>query len=137
MYKRGMKILIALCFISLVFMGCHQNKDAVEETKNEIDFTVCHEENFPKELKDLIEKEKEKPFHFSYTTKEYSYIAVGYGEQSMGGYSIQVLSLYETKSQVVIETSLKGPRPSEKKQGVSYPYIVVKIQNPDKPISFR
>lgn len=137
MYKKGIQIFVVLCFISLVMMGCHRNKESGKEKKDEIDFTVCQEENLPKELKELIEKEKEKPFHFSYTTKEYSYIAVGYGQQNMGGYSIQVTSLYETEYQVVIETSLKGPEASEKKQGASYPYIVVKIQNREKAVSFR
>ena len=137
MWNKGVKLLISLCLLSSILIGCQQNQDVVEETKNDVEFTVCHEENLPNELKQLIEKKKEKPFHLSYTTKEYAYIAVGYGEQNMGGYSIQVLSLYETPSQVVIETNLKGPLPSEKKQGISYPYVVVKIQNPDKTISFR
>ena len=137
MYKKGICFLLIFCFIFIYFIGCSQTKNMTEEQKKDIDFTICHEENLPKELKELIEKEKEKPFQLSYTTKEYSYIVVGYGEQTMGGYSIQVTALYETEHQVVIETNLKGPNPSEEKQGVSYPYIVAKIQNPDKTISFR
>ena len=139
--KRGRIQLVIVClFLSgiCLFSGCMPNKEKEEiQEQVTIDFTVCHDENLPKELKQLIEEKKEKPFKLSYQTKEYTYIATGYGQQTMGGYSVQVKALYELENVVVFKTTLKGPNPEEEKEGVSYPYIVVKIQNLDKTISFR
>lgn len=137
MQKKIIHYAMLLCLLPFLLIGCSSGKEQQQEQQYETDFTVCSEENLPKELKQLVNEKKEKPFKLSYSTKEYTYIAVGYGEQTMGGYSIQVKELYETKNMVVVETTLKGPKPSEEKKGVSYPYLVVKMQNSEKPISFR
>ena len=137
--KKRRSIFFCIAFLSLFLLtGCSGTKNvATEEEKITIDFTVCQEENLPKELKQLIEEKKECPFKLSYQTKEYTYIATGYGQQTVGGYSIQVNALYELENFVVFKTILKGPNKEEEKAGISYPYIVVKIQNLDKTISFR
>lgn len=127
---------IMVVFIISSLSAC-DNQKKTEESGKKLDFTVCHDENLPKELKELIEQKKEKPFKLSYSTKEYTYITVGYGQQTMGGYSIQVLDVSVTDQSVIMKTVLKGPKAEEEKKGVSYPYIVVKIQNMDKPVSFR
>ena len=82
--------------------------------------------------------EKRKAFKMTYTTDENLYIAVGYGPQEGGGYSICVNELYLTGNSVVIATELKGPENGEDK-GVesSSPYIVVKTELLDLPVVFQ
>ena len=74
----------------------------------------------------------------TYSTDENLYIAVGYGPQEGGGYSICVNELYLTGNSVVIATELKGPENGEDK-GVesSSPYIVVKTELLDLPVVFQ
>lgn len=67
------------------------------------------------------------------------YIAIGYGEQSGGGYSISVNEFYETEESVIIDTTLIGPGKAENVTNTpTRPYIVVKTQNiADKMIEFK
>lgn len=137
MMKRKRKILcLLLCILLLLVNGCHLEEKTEKFQKN-IDFVICKKENIPNELKKIIDKKLKKPFQLSYKTKEYTYLVIGYGEQSMIGYHIQVRELYEQSNQVVVKANLKSPKVGEGKQGVSYPYFVIKIQNVEKPISFQ
>ena len=116
----------------------HQ-KLAVEKLKTEklrdIDFTVVPEEHVPDELQSIIEDKKQEPFLVSYGDKENLYIAVGYGKQATGGYSIQVEELYETPNAIWIDTEFIGPSKTEDvSQRVSYPYIVVQMEYTDKQV---
>jgi len=114
--------------------GCGIEEDEKEKV-NDIDFTVVPEENIPKELKTLIDNKKKGEFIVSYGDKENLFIAVGYGEQPIGGYSIQVKELYETKNNIFIDTEFIGPSKSEDvSQTLSYPYIVVQMEYIDKQV---
>lgn len=131
-------ICITLCMLSLA--GCSNTKkeEQVITKVKDMDFTVCQEENLPKELKKLIEEKKDKVFKLSYSTKEYMYIAKGYGEQDSGGYSITVSDLYLGEKGVYIKTNLLGPKKEEKIENTkSFPYIVVKTEFYDKPVIFE
>lgn len=127
-------ILLVLQFLCT---SCAMNTEKSKDTGKNIEFVICKKENIPKELKVIIQEKKKKPFQLSYRTKEYTFLAIGYGEQSTRGYSIQVKELYELPKIAVLETRLIRSTLGEKKQGISYPYFVIKIQNVDKPISFR
>ena len=54
-------------------------------------------------LKELEEK-KINPFQMTYMDGEYLYIALGYGEQPTGGFSITIHGLYETGDKLCLET---------------------------------
>ncbi len=124
-----------ILILNLALMtGCGIEEDEKEKV-NDIDFTVVPEENIPKELKTLIDNKKKGEFIVSYGDKENLFIAVGYGEQPIGGYSIQVKELYETKNNIFIDTEFIGPSKSEDvSQTVSYPYIVVQMEYIDKQV---
>lgn len=136
---KGKKRLILLYSVVILLLctSCKIGSEKSKDTGKNIDFTICKKENIPKELKTIIKEKKKKPFQLSYRTKEYTFLVVGYGEQSTRGYSIQVKELYELPKVVVLKTRLISSTSGEKKQGISYPYFVIKIQNVDKPISFR
>ncbi len=124
-----------ILILNLVLMtGCGMEEDEKEKV-NDIEFTVVPEENIPKELKTLIDNKKKAEFIVSYGDKENLFIAVGYGEQPIGGYSIQVKELYETKNNIFIDTEFIGPSKSEDvSQTISYPYIVVQMEYIDKQV---
>ena len=94
------------------------------------------------ELKKIIEEKKEKEFKITYQDGDFLYICVGYGKQETGGYSITVNELYLTANAIYMDTNLIGPEPDKKElyhakeDGVSYPYVVVKMEYMDKSVVF-
>ena len=106
--------------------------------RRDLTITPVSDSGLPQELQTLIKQKTSAPFKMTYTTDENLYIAVGYGPQEGGGYSICVNELYLTGNSVVIATELKGPENGEDK-GVesSSPYIVVKTELLDLPVVFQ
>ena len=144
MVLRKSKALKILGFIAALFSvcaigGCSFGGGEDTGKIRDLEFTVVGEEEQPDALKDVIEEKKTKPFQVSYTLGEDMYIAVGYGEQPTGGYSICVNELYETEDSIVMDTTLNGPQQGEQTiDSLTYPYIVVKTENiEDKNIEFK
>lgn len=135
-----MKKIISISVILILTIsltGCVRTVDKTGKLRD-LDFTVVSEERLPAELKQIIDERKQAAFKVTFTDKEYLYICVGYGEQSTGGYSIVLDELYETQNSIVAETKLLGPK--EKVEGeeiASYPYIVIKLENIEKPVVFE
>lgn len=129
--------LLAICLVSIIFVsGCRAVVDDLKK-ESELEFTVVAEREIPETLRDVILEKKNNPFQISYTNSGELYIAVGYGKQETGGYSITVNGLYETMQSIVIDTTLLGPE-KEEVHNPSYPYIVVKTESiPDKTIEFK
>lgn len=133
------KILLLLVCILLntLLTACSVEEQSDKKVKD-LEFTVVEEADQPDELKQLIEEKKKEMFKFTYSDKQYLYIVVGFGEQPTGGYSIAVEKLYETDNAIYIKTNFMGPSKSEKvAQVITYPYIVVKIENTDKNVVFQ
>ena len=74
----------------------------------------------------------------TYTTKDYTYIVVGYGTQETSGYSIKVNDLYLGKNAIYVDVSLMGPAADETvSETKTMPYIVLKIEKRDETVIFR
>ena len=74
----------------------------------------------------------------SYVCSDQLYIVVCYGAQPTEGYSIEVNELYESSNAIIVETTLIGPsRQEQVVDTVSYPYIVLKLENIDKTVVFN
>lgn len=131
--------LMAALFSVCIIGGCTFGGGEDTGKLRDLEFTVVGEAEQPDALKDVIEEKKAKPFQVSYTLGEDMYIAVGYGEQATGGYSICVNELYETEDSIVLDTTLTGPEQGEQTVDTpTYPYIVVKTENiEDKNIKFE
>lgn len=130
------KIAIVL-LVTMSICGC-ATEDNTEAKLRDLAFTVVAEEEQPEALVEVIEQKKTSPFQISYTLGEDLYLAIGYGEQQTGGYSISVDELYETESSIVINTTLLGPSADEQVvQSITYPYIVIKTELLDKDVDFR
>ena len=137
-YNRTLVILLGTCLGICLMWGCTMQEEQKDKLKD-LEFTVVTEEEQPQTLKEVITEKKAKPFQISYTLGENLYIAVGYGEQASGGYSICVNELYETENNIVIDTTLMGPEAQDQITDTpSFPYVVVKTENiGDKTVEFR
>lgn len=135
MKKTGFLGLVLACI--LLVTGCTMMSE--EEIKlRDLDFTVLSEEMIPEQLLPIIEEKKTGAFQITYTDNANLYICIGYGEQETGGYSIAVNELYLTDKNIVIDTSLLGPKPSDKEDPKpSYPYIVVKTEYLEHTVTFK
>lgn len=127
--------LLGMALFCLLFTGCI--REGSLERIRDLEFTVLPQSEIPLEYLDFIEANKAQPLKLTYMTEEYMYIAVGYGEQSVGGYSISVDELYLTENAIVIDTTLHGPKESELEEIASYPYLVVKLEKIELPILFK
>lgn len=129
---------IVITTLVLVLTGCEAQEEAGDKLKD-LDFTVVCENEQPDALKSIIAQKRGSAFQISYTIGEELYIAVGYGEQSSGGYSITVNEFYETADAIIIDTTLVGPGSAQNVTGTpTTPYIVIKTENiDDKPLKFQ
>ncbi len=133
------KISLVLVFVLAtgLLAGC-RIQDIAKDKVQDLQYTVVPEEELPKELLDIIQEKEIVPFQFSYAADDDLYIAVGYGEQKTGGYSITVDELYTTENSVVISTNLMGPSKEEKVEALAtYPYIVVKTEYIDLTVEYE
>lgn len=141
MRKRKTRVVLTALTVFLILgtLGCNAKEEIPEDKINDLDFTVVGEDQQPDSLKDIIAEKYADAFQISYTLGEDLYIAVGYGEQPSGGYSISVNAFYETEDTVVIDTTLIGPGKAENvTKTPTRPYIVVKTRNiADKMIEFK
>ncbi|NLL72603.1 MAG: protease complex subunit PrcB family protein [Clostridiales bacterium] len=132
---------IIMIFLIIVTMfttvGCKGDEGEIKKLKD-LEFTVVEDADLPGELKEIIDEKKDKPFRMHYSNKDFLYIIVGYGKQNSGGYSVAVEELYLTDNAIYFDTNLIGPSQDDMvTQGVTYPYIVVKLEFIDKKIVFE
>lgn len=138
MKRSRSSILLLVIMLTLIGLaGCKQGNTDVKKIKD-LEFTVVEDADLPGELKEIIDEKKEEPFKLSYSNKDNLYIVVGYGKQNSGGYSISVDELYLTRNAIYINTNLIGPSQKDVvTQGVTYPYVVVKLEFREEPIVFE
>ena len=130
--------LVFTCAAALVGLcGCSASKDDGKKVKD-LEFAVVGEPEIPQELKQIIAQKQTAPFKLTYSDEQNLYIAVGYGVQPTGGYSISVNELYLTDNSIVINTELKGPEKGENAgTEQSFPYIVIKTEYLENPVVFQ
>lgn len=136
--RRTAALAITCVILAAGMLGCTM-EDAGEDRLKDIDFTVVGVEQQPETLREIIEEKSADAFQISYTIGSDLYIAIGYGEQPSGGYSISVNEFYETQDALFIDTTLTGPGKAENVTNTpTKPYIVIKTENiADKKIEFR
>lgn len=132
-------VCIAMILVCVaVVSGCSLEKQKNDENKQTIDYTVVEDADVPDELMDIIDEKKSEPFKITFSDKENLYIVAGYGEQPTGGYSITVEEIYQTDDSIEISTLFEGPVKNEDVgNNVTYPYIVLKVENTDKTVKWR
>ena len=88
--------------------GCSVSKENRDKVRD-LEFQTAPSEELPQELSKLISEKVSQPFKLTYTDDKNLYIAVGYGAQPTGGYSISIRELYLTENSIVLATELMGP----------------------------
>jgi len=127
-------LLLATCIS--IFAGCTVAKQDQAEVEK-VDFTVLKESEIPEELKSKIEEKKEEPFQIAYTDAGYTYVAIGYGSQPTGGYSIMVEQCYVSETNLCVKTKFIGPEQNRQLvQTITYPCIVIKMSDMGKELLF-
>lgn len=132
-------VLLVVCMLAGLFLyGCGQTSTGQKEEGTECEYTVVAMRDCPEEFLKNLEAKKINPFQMTYQDGTYLYMAVGYGEQKTGGYSILVRKLTETKDKIFLNTELKGPSKEETVlEKPSFPYVVIKIENVAKEVVFE
>lgn len=134
--KMNIRIILSVILI-LCTTACSSTKTSWDKV-NDVDYTVISGSEIPKELLEFIEENKSAKMRLTYTEQGLEYVIVGYGQQGNSGYSVEVLDMYETDNAVVISTNLLGPTPEEDiVDCATYPYIVILIEETEKPIMFE
>ena len=87
-------------------------------------------------MAEQVEQKKKNVFQMTYQVGDIRYLMKGYGEQLTGGYSIQVEEVSESENAVFCKTRLIGPEKADAGSEPSYPCIVLKIRETEKPIEF-
>ena len=134
---RGKWIVLAVILLLGDFGGCGLEKTD-EKKLEDLTYTILEEKEIPQEFFAVIEEKKEQMFKLTYTDEESLYIAVGYGVQQTGGYSISVNQCYLTQNAVYFDTTLIGPSKGEQvNEAKSYPYLVIKTKYSEKNVVFQ
>lgn len=139
-YNNLVKIITAAMFlIGTIFILTACSIESKDEKKSgDLEFEVISKDSVPAEFNTIIDQKKKELFKTTYSDKDNLYIAIGYGEQPTGGYSISVTEMYETKNGIYVKTEFKGPSKKESvTQEISYPYIVIKTKASDKSVVFK
>ena len=133
-------VLLVVCMLTGLFLcGCGQISTGQDkEEGTECDYTVVAMRDCPEELLKNLEEKKINSFQMTYQDGTYLYMAVGYGEQKTGGYSILVKKTIETKEKIFRKTELRVPSREETvSQKPSFPYVVIKTENKTKEVVFE
>lgn len=128
------RILCVFSVLVLLLSGCGTHR-VDEEKQEDLDYETLDPFELPETLWQEVEEEKSEPFLLAYGDGEQLYIALGYGGQDSGGYSIQIEEFYETEDAVCIHTCLTGPDEGEKvSQEPDCPYAAVATEYTEKRI---
>lgn len=135
--SKGLVTLAGVLLLVGILSGCVSQIGDGKKVRD-LEYTVVPQADIPEELKEMLEEERERPMRFFYTTEGYTYIIIGYGEQKTSGYSIQIDELYETEEEVIVKSTLLGPKKDEEtKETKTYPYLVLKTEENEKDMVFQ
>lgn len=129
-------LLVGLILLMLINTSCGDKANKKSKI-SDIPFEILSEDNYPDEVKRLVNERKKYEFMTSYSDGEDLYIIVGYGKQNTGGYSIRLDELYESADELRVATTFIGPRKDKKvSEEESYPCIVIKTKDNGKAVVF-
>lgn len=134
--KKTAGIAALLCWMILFMTGCRLIR--IEEgERTPLEYSIVKQEEIPLEAAEIMEQKKKQEFQMTYQVEDTLYLMKGYGQQMTGGYSIFVEEVSESENGVFCKTRLIGPSEGEQGGEPSYPCIVLKIKNTEKPVRFQ
>ena len=134
----GKKVaLICLGLLALALFGGCRFIRIEEEARTPVKYSVVNAKELPAEILEMIEEKKTETFGMSCQCGDDLYLIRGYGQQMTGGYSIQVEELARSSNALFFRTKLLGPKDGQMQGEPSYPYIVVKTDFLDIPVTYE
>ena len=136
--RKFVKMLLAAALAASFAAGLSGCSVSREDKVRDLEFQVAAQGELPQELSKLIAQKVSQPFKLTYTDSQNLYIAVGYGAQPTGGYSISVKELYLTENSIILQTELMGTEKGEDPgTEQSFPYIVLRTELLEEPVVFQ
>ena len=136
--RKFVKMLLAAALAASFAVSRTVVEITSEDKVRDLEFQVAAQGELPQELSKLIAQKVSQPFKLTYTDSQNLYIAVGYGAQPTGGYSISVKELYLTENSIILQTELMGPEKGEDPgTEQSFPYIVLRTELLEEPVVFQ
>ena len=136
--RKFVKMLLAAALAASFAAGLSGCSVSREDKVRDLEFQVAAQGELPQELSKIIAQKVSQPFKLTYTDSQNLYIAVGYGAQPTGGYSISVKELYLTENSIILQTELMGPEKGEDPgTEQSFPYIVLRTELLEEPVVFQ
>lgn len=132
----GVGAVLAVAVVALVIV---LSKGKGSGNSDEVlTYVILEEHEIPQEFLSIIEEKKMYEFKLTYTDEESLYIAVGYGEQQTGGYSISVNQCYRSQNAIYFDTTLVKPSTDDQiHQADLCPYLVIKTEYLEKNVVFE
>ena len=131
-------IAILICAALAAYINGCNVKNIDEEKIRDLEYVIMEEENIPEEVYEQVIASQDEFCRKAYVCSDVLYIVVCYGAQPTEGYTIEVNQLYESSNAVIVETTLKGPSGMDKvAEVISYPYIVLQVENVVKTVVFN
>lgn len=135
--NRRTVLLLLIVLLAGSIWGCGMRKQQ-KQKEHAVEYTVLGKEQIPEPLLEMVDKKKQEEFQMTYEDGELLYLLQGYGIQSSGGYSIRVAEVVENDRELHVKTTLIGPGGTkEEQEGISCPYIVIKVENRHKKVIFE
>ena len=130
-------LISVILILEVLLAGCGKTASEPKD-KTKVDYTVVENEDLPAELMKVIEKKKDKVLRLTYTTKDYTYVVVGYGKKDKTGYSIRVNDVYIGDGALYVDMNLIGPKENEQVNEVdTFPVIVIKMERREESVIFK
>jgi hypothetical protein len=144
--KEGGALMIRkrACILVLVMLAvfCVQGCEYFEKSENGdvLSYDICDETMLPEELSVLIDRKKEKAFNLVYSNSTYTYIVVGAGMMERDDVIMEVDEMYKDDNAVYVRALPRQsatPTDGVIGDGVSFPYIAIRIQREELPVVFK
>ena len=101
-------------------------------------FAIVEENEFPMEVNQWLNSNKEKEGYFVIEEEEHTYVVITRGEKSTGGYSIIVNEIEDQEEWVSIKVEYINPDPMDMvMQIITYPVIVIRMERTEKTIKLE
>lgn len=131
------KLSLFLLIIFLSLTGCSITK-IDNENKVPLAFEIVDYHFLDSNLRDIYDNNCNQSNRITYNDGNNTYLFVFYGKMPTNGYSIDVKEIYETPSNILVDTTLIGPKKEETiAENESFPAIVIKIKSLNKTIIFK
>jgi hypothetical protein len=134
-------LLILVMAAAALSVGC-SSKTEVQHQK--VNYELCSRTMLPDELIFMIEEKSDESFAFSYSTNDYTYIAVGYGLHDRDGYVVELRDIFATDYACYVKCAIMTQEYIDSLgDGVHIcsepsmsPYIVIRCSRLELPVMF-